>query len=68
MSKPETTDHISTARIDLAARWLAATPRAAIPGSVVCEIRSRFGLDLPEAVAAIQEAQRIRASGGGNGG
>lgn len=68
MSRPFTTDHISTARIDVAAAWLAVTPREAIAGSVVCELRSRFGLDLPEAVHAIQEAQRLRADGGGNGG
>jgi len=67
MSKPETTDHISTARIDIAAQWLVATPREAIAGSVVQELRSRFGLDLPETMLAIAVANKMRANGGADG-
>jgi hypothetical protein len=63
MTRPPTTDHLAEGRIDLAARWLAETPREAISGSVLHELQTRFGLRPAEAVAAIREAQCLRTRG-----
>lgn len=67
MNQPETTDHIADEKITLAARWLIETPRHAIAGSVIQEIRSRFQLDLSEAISVIVEAKRLRIEGGEDG-
>lgn len=47
--------------IEQAARWLATTPDAKKPHPVVPYLQREFGLSAAEAVAAIREAQLIRA-------
>ncbi len=54
-------EHEHTAAIDEAARWLATASRAERTRSAVIELRERFGLGAVDAVAAIREANTIRA-------
>lgn len=54
-------DHMNSELIGEAAMWLATTPRQQRPRSAVVEIKARFGLTAKEAIAAIREADLIRA-------
>lgn len=48
-------------RVAEAAAWFATTPRSEIKGPIVPTLRALFGLTLIEAVAAIREANLIKA-------
>lgn len=54
-------DHEHNAAIELAARWLATTPRHARgDGAIVPILRQRFGLTSWEAIQAVKESHLIR--------
>lgn len=47
--------------IQAAAQWLATTPAARRPHPIIPHLRTAFGLSAQEAIAAIREADLIRA-------
>lgn len=49
-------------RIEEAARWLLATPRADRPRPVVVELRERFGLSPVDACKALEMVETIKAA------
>lgn len=61
MACPETLDHELDERIALAARFLVDTPLENRLMPTVPLLRERFGLGPADAIAAIGEADRIRA-------
>jgi hypothetical protein len=54
-------DHTDSGRIEIAARFIATTPRAALPQPLTDAIRGMFGLTGAEALEAIAEAHLIQA-------
>ncbi|TIT99795.1 MAG: hypothetical protein E5W55_04150 [Mesorhizobium sp.] len=54
-------DHENSELIGQAALWLATTPRQSRPRPAIVECRQRFGLTPLEAIAAIKEADLIKA-------
>lgn len=50
-----------TEAIQQAAQWLATTPQHQRPAHLIPHLRKEFGLSASEAVAAIREANLIRA-------
>lgn len=54
-------EHEHTAAIDEAARWLATSSPSERSGSIIPELRRRFGLTSLQACEAAKEAALIRA-------
>lgn len=54
-------DHTDPGRVEIAARYVATTPRGALPRPLPIALRRMFGLTCSEVEEAIAEAQLIQA-------
>jgi hypothetical protein len=54
-------DHTDSGRIEIAARFIATTPRAALQQPLALALQQMFGLTCTQAEEAIAEARLIQA-------
>lgn len=54
-------DHTDPGRVEIAARYVATTPRGALPQPLPAALRRMFGLTCAEVEEAIAEARLIQA-------